>query len=54
MKSTIYDVKEKCESNSERLVSTIIRQIITAWIIKELSTPPQMMPTPNFRRRHLK
>lgn len=39
MRSIIYDVKEKFKSNSEGLVNTIIRQTITAWIIKELSTP---------------
>lgn len=32
----------------------IVKQAITAWLTSQLNSPSQMMPAPNFRRRHLK
>lgn len=32
----------------------VLQQAVTGWLITQINTPTQMMPAPNFRRRHLK
>lgn len=54
MKDLFLALIEVQEVSPEFHTSDIIQQTITPWLITQLNTPSQMMPAPNFRRRHLK
>lgn len=54
MKDSLLALIEVQEVPSEFYSNDMFQQIITAWLTTQLTIYTQMMPAPNFRRRHLK
>ena len=54
MKDSFLALIEAKEAPSEFYAGDVLQQTITTWLTTQLNTTSQMMPAPNFRRRHLK